>query len=267
MAGDGERATPALIADLAAGRAPGEIPAWCAEWMGGACSRRPAATARSTRCRPCTCTAGSTSSATSGAAARCRSRPSAAACSSASTARISTWRGGAIACASPSSWRTRSRSSRRDAHIRHFEFVDSTFNAPPRHAHGGVRGDRAAQAPRAPRHDQLHSRHRAPELLAAMRQRGLQVARHHRRERERSGAREAAEGLRRRAAAGGGANVEPRGNGRALDLPDRRTWRDAGDTRGDAALRGRAPGSRATRCISRWGFACIPARRCTHRGG
>ena len=60
-----------------------------------------------------------------------------------------------------------------DAGVRHFEFVDSTFNAPPRHAAGDLRGDHARKLRVQARHDQLHTRRRAARAAHPMRAAGF----------------------------------------------------------------------------------------------
>ena len=134
VAGDGERATPALIADLAAGRTPGEIPGVVSRVDGRRVLTPPGGDGALDTLPPVHMHRWLDLK-------RYERRGG--------TVPIQTKRGCVFKCIyctylNVEGWGYRLREPElvadeieelaRDARIRHFEFVDSTFNAPPRHA-------------------------------------------------------------------------------------------------------------------------------------
>ena len=240
VAGDGERASVALVDALAAGRSLNPSPDWCAGWETESCSRRRARMRTWTRCHD---------------RALHRWLDVARYERHGATVPIQTKRGCVYKCVyctyrNVEGWGYRLRDPRavageiaelrREAGVTHFDFVDSTFNSPPGHAidvceaivHAGLRV-------------QLETMNFTPatcsdELLAAMRAAGFRDPRHHGRKRQRSGAGDAS----RKASTppGFATSREQRVARRSpdtLDLSDWRARRDAGDDRGNTGVCGR----------------------------
>ncbi len=125
---------------------------------------------------------------------------------------------------------------RREAGVTHFDFVDSTFNSPPGHAIGVCEAIVAAGL-----RVQLETMNFTPascsdELLSAMRAAGFRTLGITAESASDPVLARLEEGLRCRASPRGrGEGVQSR-SPHTLDLPDRRTRRNAGDDRGDAGV-------------------------------
>ena len=251
VAGDGERATVALIDALAAGRDPGEVPGLVRRGEAG------------TRLVP---PAGESSLATLPETRmqdwidiRAYQRRGA-------TVPIQTKRGCVFRCVyctylnvegwgyrlrDPESVADEMEALRRERGVRRFEFVDSTFNSPPRHAiavcesivRRGLRVhlDTTNFTPASA----------TPELLAAMRPAGFRWLGITAESASDDGAGASRQGVRRRARARCRRARRAGGHGRAVDFSRRRSGRDAGDARGNAALRRMAAVARRCRVSHR----------------